>query len=338
MTTPTPGTPADRSEPRAPDPELRGSTARSALRSFLSGPHLLRNALIERVRNLPFGGEILVTEGEIVRPETVVAHLNPRGYLHFINVAKELDIPFHLAAQCVVKAEGEPVRRGEVVAVRPAALGFFFQECRSPADGVIEKIYPSGHVTVRSHPVPVSASLSGRVVEAVPGDRVTILTAGTLVQGVFGLGGETHGLLHVLTRGPAGIPAGAVVVTPHRATGDLIRTCIDAGARALVAPGCHLRELEILGCRPAPDNPDPFGRGARVPLTLVLTEGFGDTVMSDRLYRALVSLDGREASVSGYTQLRAGVERPEVVVPTGEPPAGRPAGAEPIHIGRRTRI
>jgi hypothetical protein len=50
-------------------------------------------------------------------------------------------------------------------------------------------------------------------------------------------------------------------------------------------------------------------------ITLVLTEGFGHMRMADRTWSLLVSHAGREASVSGATQIRAGVMRPEIVIP-----------------------
>lgn len=314
----------------------------------LTGPNLMHGALIERIRNLPFGGEIRVLTGQAVRPETVVAELNPGGYLHFINVAKELDLPFHLAAEAVLKSEGDTVRRSEVIATRPAALGLLVAECRAPADGVVERIYPSGHVTVRSHPVPVAASVSGTVVAAVAGEHVSILTRGTLVQGVFGLGGEGYGPLHVLPRtagsqaaappAAASIPAGAVVVTPAPATTALVEQCVRAGATAMVAPTCHLGVLETLGCAFGPANPDPFGRHTRVPLILILTDGFGARPMSEALYETLASETGRDASVSGFTQLRAGVERPEMIIPAGPLPPGRPPGARSVRVGRHTLV
>jgi len=51
----------------------------------------------------------------------------------------------------------------------------------------------------------------------------------------------------------------------------------------------------------------------------VLTEGFGDIAMAQRTFDLLAGLDGREACFSGATQIRAGVLRPEVIVPGASP-------------------
>jgi hypothetical protein len=53
-----------------------------------------------------------------------------------------------------------------------------------------------------------------------------------------------------------------------------------------------------------------------IPTTIVCTEGFGQIGMAGRSFDLLKELNGRRASISGATQIRAGVIRPEVIVPT----------------------
>ena len=50
-------------------------------------------------------------------------------------------------------------------------------------------------------------------------------------------------------------------------------------------------------------------------LTLVLTEGFGRIRMADRAWSLLGKFAGSNAAVSGATQIRAGVMRPEILIP-----------------------
>ena len=49
-----------------------------------------------------------------------------------------------------------------------------------------------------------------------------------------------------------------------------------------------------------------------------MTEGFGEIAMAGRTFDLLGELAGREASVNGTTQIRAGVMRPEIVIPRAE--------------------
>jgi len=50
-------------------------------------------------------------------------------------------------------------------------------------------------------------------------------------------------------------------------------------------------------------------------LTLIITEGFGRMEMAAKAFDLLQSRKGMKASINGATQIRAGVIRPEVVVP-----------------------
>jgi hypothetical protein len=81
----------------------------------------------------------------------------------------------------------------------------------------------------------------------------------------------------------------------------------------------------------------------RIGLTIVLTEGFGRIPMARRTYDLLRSLDGKRASANGATQIRAGVQRPEVIVPLDEralerPEAAQEEQADGLRLGDRARI
>jgi len=52
-----------------------------------------------------------------------------------------------------------------------------------------------------------------------------------------------------------------------------------------------------------------------VATTLILTEGFGQISMARRTFNLLSASAGKQASISGRTQIRAGVMRPEVIIP-----------------------
>jgi hypothetical protein len=77
-------------------------------------------------------------------------------------------------------------------------------------------------------------------------------------------------------------------------------------------------------------------------LTVVITEGFGNIRMAEATFSLFKSLVGKKASMNGATQIRAGVIRPEVVVPlldrvaTGGPVATVVAGG--LERGTKVRI
>ena len=53
----------------------------------------------------------------------------------------------------------------------------------------------------------------------------------------------------------------------------------------------------------------------RLGITVVVTEGFGEIGMARRTFELLSTRAGRAASVNGATQIRAGVMRPEILIP-----------------------
>ena len=54
-------------------------------------------------------------------------------------------------------------------------------------------------------------------------------------------------------------------------------------------------------------------------ITLVVTEGFGQITMAQRTFDLLRKNEGKLACINGATQIRAGVIRPEVVIPIDRP-------------------
>jgi transcription antitermination factor NusG len=64
--------------------------------------------------------------------------------------------------------------------------------------------------------------------------------------------------------------------------------------------------------------------------------------MATRTFRLLKSLEGKTASINGATQIRAGVIRPEIIVPLEDPshlPESPPAReAQTLNIGSAVRI
>lgn len=303
-------------------------------------PGLVAAADASLVRTITFatGGHPAVAAGDAVEASSIVGYQNPRGYLHFVDVARELDCVPSLLSDCLCCREGDRVREGEVVARMPGVFGLLTKEARAPVDGTVERIsIATGKLAIRADPVPVRAFLPGQIVRADPAGGVEIRARGALVEGVFGLGPEAAGPIAVRTGGPdraaepdALGPAdrGAVVLAGAHASASFLERAAAAGVAAVVAGGAHLADLEALCGRPlglvvSGGEPVPFG--------VVLTEGFGAWPVAPRAFSMLAALAGRAAYVSPQTQVRAGVVRPRVMVPrTGDPgdpgvtPLGRP--------------
>ena len=88
------------------------------------------------------------------------------------------------------------------------------------------------------------------------------------------------------------------------------------------------------GAFPAYDPTDTFHASVNGHGWEFALEGFGDIAMAQRTFELMRSHDGRMASVNGATQIRAGVMRPEIVIPldaahhgSGGGPAAAAGGA-----------
>lgn len=302
-------------------------------------------------RSLPVPGEVLVAAGDEVDARRVVARTYTDGEITPVNVANLLGVPAGDVPGLMLRAVGDAVRAGEVVARSKGIFGMMRKDAASPADGTIESISEStGQMILRGprQPVEVLAYMPGRVVEAMPGEGAVIENEVMLVQGIFGIGGEAFGPIHVACERPdqrleasmiTPHMRGAVIVGGARMTADAIRRAKDVGAAAVVSGGIDDQDLrDFLGY----DLGVAITGSERVGLTFVVTEGFGDIAMAVRTHRLLAGHAGHEASVNGATQIRAGVMRPEILVALGHSAAGgaaRRAGtAGELAIGTPVRI
>ncbi|MCK4271843.1 hypothetical protein KAX22_04275, partial [bacterium] len=91
-----------------------------------------------------------------------------------------------------------------------------------------------------------------------------------------------------------------------------LRKAVKLGAKGVVVGGFNNQDVkEILGY----DLGVAITGAEDMGTTLMITEGFGKIGMAERTFQLLKNLEGKRASINGATQIRAGVIRPEVVIP-----------------------
>jgi hypothetical protein len=292
--------------------------------SYTPGLKVSAFTTVRRERKLPLAGSVLVSVGQAVEAETIVARTELPGNVQTVNAANILGVLPEDVPDCLVKPVGSPVKKGEVIAESRSFFGLFRSKVASPTDGTVESVSTvTGQALIREPPIPVEvdAYVDGTVVEVHERQGVTIETRGTFIQGIFGIGGETSGVLHVCVGGPgealteASLGAdvrGKVLVGGSHVTTRVLRRAIQLGAKAVVIGGFDDQDLrEFLGY----DLGVAITGSEEKGLTLVVTEGFGEIPMAGRTFDLLKSCEGRKVSVSGATQIRAGVLRPEIVAP-----------------------
>lgn len=279
---------------------------------------------LRRTRRLPLKGGVVVELGEEVQPDTVVARTELPGILRTVRAAERLGIDADELPGAARVVEGQAVFAGTLLAESRSFFGLFHSECHAPVDGRVEIINPvTGHISIReqSLPVEVTAYVRGRIAEVLPEEGVVVETQGALIQGIFGIGGERQGRIRMVASHPDQLldaadllpeMAGEILVGGANITGEALQRAADLGIAGIVVGAIVDEDLiRFLGY----DIGVAITGHEAISLTLVLTEGFGRIRMAQRTFDLLRSLEGRPASMNGATQIRAGVIRPEIIVP-----------------------
>jgi len=291
--------------------------------AYTPGLKVSEKAVIRKERKLPLWGDVLVNKGDRVKAEDVVARALLPGPVHPKNLAGELGIPPSELKNALIVKKGESIKKGQVIARARVFFGLFKVEATSPIDGYLEDFSEiTGQVILRENPIPVEvlAYLDGVVEEVIPREGVIIRTVAALVQGIFGVGGEKIGTLKVAVDSPYEILKsdrinenlkGAIVVGGRTADIDAINKAAEVGIKALVLGSVDDGVLrEFVGY----DIGVAITGNENVPFTLIITEGFGDLPMAERTFNLFKKFEGLKASANGATQIRAGVQRPEVII------------------------
>jgi hypothetical protein len=292
--------------------------------TYTPGLKVVEKELITKRRILPLKGDVIVKVGDHVEPDDVVARTHLPGPVETMNVANQLGVPPEDVPGCMLKNESDPVEEGEVIGLAKSFFGLFKSESKAKIKGTIETIsHVTGQVLLRGEPVPVEvrAYLRGEVVEIFEKEGVAVSTWASFVQGIFGIGGETHGEIKVVVDSPETVLRekhidesckDRVVVGGSLVTANALKRAIDVGAAGVVAGGFSDRDLrDFLGY----DIGVAITGSEELGVTLVITEGFGEIAMAHSTFDLLKRHEGEMACINGATQIRAGVIRPEVVIP-----------------------
>ena len=279
---------------------------------------------VSKKRILPLKGQVVVKKGDRVTSDTVVARTELPGMVEPINVANILGVPPQDVPEAMVKHVGEHVEEGEVIAKAKSFFGLFSSTAKAKISGTVENVSSiTGQVLLRGAPMPieVKAYLNGLVTNTFEREGVEVKTRGSFVQGIFGIGPETHGPIMMLSKSNMEVLTekefdasckGQVVVGGSMITAAGLRKAIEVGALGIVVGGFNDKDLrDFLGYDLGVAITGSEDKG----ITLVVTEGFGEIMMAHKTFDLLKRHEGQEACINGATQIRAGVIRPEVVIP-----------------------
>lgn len=284
-------------------------------------------ARVRRERLLPARGEVFVTIGQSVEPSDVIAHCRLTGETHFVDVSRALGMRRERTATCLLKEIGDMVLAGERIAAPRGLPRVFRRDCRSPVNGqVIDARNGMLVIEAKSTTFELRAHFRGQVIQVMPARGVAISTSGTLIQGVWGSGGEAEGNLKVLVDRPDQ-RLGAGQIGPDRPD------CVVVAGR--IVDGDDLEEAsraKVSGMIVGSVDAILRQRFLSLPYPILVTEGFGELPMSHMVFTLLQSNTGREAMLNAGSPARHSPGRPEVLIPLNQEEDPSPNEPGPVHL------
>jgi len=297
--------------------------------AFVPGLKRTEHTRLLTTRRLPIPGEVLVKEGDTVDATTNIAKTIVPGNRQIINVGYLLGRSGINVRPFMHKKEGDLIESGEIIASRIYNKYILFGRtksiCRAPSRGLIDYIFLDGRIVfAEPTPVEISAFVPGTVTTILPNEGAIIETLGAYIQGIFGFGGVNYGELIVLSESPEDTLtaeqigtkfSGKIIVGGALVEGEALEKAAKVGVKGIVAGGINDKDvIDFLGYE--------IGVGItgeeEIDLTVVITEGFGNLNMAVKTFDILKKFEGTHVSVIGATQIRAGVLRPEIIIPRSD--------------------
>lgn len=295
--------------------------------AYTPGLKVKKSMVVSKIRRLPIPGEVLVKEGDKVDFNTVVARTSVLGDAYFVPANTLLNIEPKSLPGCMVKKEGDEVKKDEVVAKYVTMFGMIKRFAKSPVDGSVEHVSDvTGRIVIRQKPSPIEvrAYIPGTVAKVLPREGAVIETNAAFIQGIFGVGGERHGELVILAKSPDEILKpemitpeckGKILVGGSLITREVLEKAVEVEATAIMCGSIRNKDLtDFLGY----EIGVAITGEEEIKLSLVIIEGFGKMAMSKKTFNLLKSFEGKQACICGATQIRAGVLRPEIIIPYEE--------------------
>lgn len=292
--------------------------------AYTPGLTVSGDIVVRRTRRLPIKGETLVQIGQSVEPDTVIARAKLPGILQTIKLSEKLGVDAKDAPDMLTLKPGDPIAKEQVIAETKGMFGFFKQKVISDYTGTVESVSEvTGNLLVRepSIPIDVNGYVKGVIADLIPDEGAIVETRCAMVQGIFGIGGERTGTVRIAVRDAGEVldashilptDAGKILVGGSGVTFDALVKATEVGAKGIIAGGIKDQDLvKFLGF----DIGVAITGNEAITITVLVTEGFGFLAMAGRTFELLKSLEGQFGSLNGATQIRAGVIRPELLVP-----------------------
>jgi len=316
--------------------------------AYTPGLKVTACSVVRKERRLPLKGKVLVRVGDEVTAGSIVATTSLPGEVVPLNLAGKLGVPPSDMGEYLKKVEGDSLDEGEIIAQTKGLFGLFKTVIKSPVKGTLESISEiTGQLILRAPPkkVEIDAYIDGKVVEVIENEGVVIEAVAAFVQGIFGIGGEAKGIITKITDSPEDVVTSDIIKQEHEGKiliggsfidSNALKNAAKYGVSGIVVGGIDDQDLRnFLGY----DIGVAITGSEDIGVTLVITEGFGKMKMAEKTFNLLCAQAGKKASINGATQIRAGVLRPEIVIPLiGVKPEEMEKESKGLEIGCPIRV
>lgn len=219
-----------------------------------------------------------------------------------VDLVAELGLGVNTVKHLLKVRVGDEILRGQ-------ALAGDIKIAYTPMTGTItDIIIDEGKVVIepKYNPTILYANIYGDISEIEEYRSVSILTTVDLVKGAFGIGQDSTG---ILSPNKGNMTGKEIMFSTKKITKQEIEQAEHEGLSAIIAPSVDAEDLvDVYG--------EELYKGVTgvVPrsLSIILTEGFGDSEMDRELVNLLEANIGEKITLSPKTNLQTPIRRPEI--------------------------
>jgi len=285
----------------------------------------LHSKIVEHVFSMPYAGlikKIYYNIGLVIAEE--ICDYTPQT----VPIADTLMIKPSIITNYLSIKQGEFVREGQIIAQivtesPTGAAGYI--KVHSPSTGFVKEINPvTGCVKIQyeADPFYLKAFVNGRINDVTGNQGVTIESNSIFLQGAIGFGGENTGRLKVgyfvdLQASLAGTTSNEniIIAVKENLTPSMLEWIKIKNIKGVIAASIdnkewvnyHKKEIGV-----AITGDEDLG------YSIVLIEGFGTSQLDEKLFSYFEKFQDRNISINGRTQIRAGIIRPQIILPALE--------------------
>jgi hypothetical protein len=269
---------------------------------------------IKRERVVPVPGDVMVRRMQKVTPTDVIVVASMAPKFMLIDIAQGLQVSPSKADEYLQRRSGEDLVKGDIIA---GPVGVFKRVIRAPQTGQI-KIAGEGKVLyeIESPDFELHAGMEGTVTNIIPERGAIIETRGALIQGVWGNGKVTYGIMQPIS---------------NDLLQEMVPEQLNIGFRGIVITAGFLRNpkvLEAAGNIPIKglvlgsmsSELIPMAKAADFPIMVI--DGFGRKPMNKAAERIITTQKDKNVALNAQVYDPFQGNYPEVIIshtPTSNP-------------------